>query len=498
MTGEKVKRVVVVGGGTAGWMCAVSLAKLIGRDLDVTLIESDEIGTVGVGEATIPTFFALHQLLKIDEAKFLAEVQGTIKLGISFENWKQLGEDYIHAFGYTGKSCWAAGFQHFWLKGKSLGISEEYSHYSPELMAAKANKFGLLKQNALNYAYHLDASAYAKFLRRMAEQNGVRRVEGKIVTVNQHESGDLSDVVLESGLSVSGDLFVDCSGFAALLIGKTLQTEYQDWSNWLPCDRAVAVQTASVAPPIPYTRSIARDFGWQWRIPLQSRVGNGMVYSSDYLSEDEAISTLLDNVEGEALTTPRVIKFRTGQRRQQWNKNCVSLGLAAGFLEPLESTSIHLIQRGIIRLMQMFPLQGITDADRDEFNRQMSDEYYFIRDFIIMHYHVTERDDTAFWRHCRTMDIPETLSHRLDLFKQSGRVFHGEGDVFAENSWTQVMLGQGLTPEQYHPIVNMMSERELESFLRSLKLSVDQVVKQLPSHEEFLARYCPAQTVAAR
>ena len=389
--------------------CAVSLAKLMGRDLDVTLIESDEIGTVGVGEATIPTFFALHQLLKIDEAKFLAEVQGTIKLGISFENWKQLGEDYIHAFGYTGKSCWAAGFQHFWLKGKSLGISEEYSHYSPELMAAKANKFGLLKQNALNYAYHLDASAYAKFLRRMAEQNGVRRVEGKIVTVNQHESGDLSDVVLESGLSVSGDLFVDCSGFAALLIGKTLQTEYQDWSNWLPCDRAVAVQTASVAPPIPYTRSIARDFGWQWRIPLQSRVGNGMVYSSDYLSEDEAISTLLDNVEGEVLTTPRVIKFRTGQRRQQWNKNCVSLGLAAGFLEPLESTSIHLIQRVIIRLMQMFPLQGITDADRDEFNRQMSDEYYFIRDFIIMHYHVTERDDSAFgvtvepWifqRHC--------------------------------------------------------------------------------------------------
>ena len=254
MAQQKIKKVVIVGGGTAGWMAAASLSKLIGRDLDISLIESDQIGTVGVGEATIPTFFALHQLLKINEAEFLSEVQGTIKLGISFENWRNKGEDYIHAFGYTGQSCWAAGFQHFWLKGKTLGISEEYSCYSPELMAAKANKFGLLKQNALNYAYHIDASLYAKFLRRLAEKNNVTRIEGKIIAVNQADDGDIKSVQLESGLTIDGDLFIDCSGFAALLIDKTLGTEYEDWSHWLPCDRAVAVQTKSVSPPIPYTR----------------------------------------------------------------------------------------------------------------------------------------------------------------------------------------------------------------------------------------------------
>ncbi len=492
---QKIKKVVIVGGGTAGWMAAASLSKLIGRDLDISLIESDQIGTIGVGEATIPTFFALHQLLKINEAEFLSEVQGTIKLGISFENWKNKGEDYIHAFGYTGQSCWAAGFQHFWLKGKTLGISEEYSCYSPELMAAKANKFGLLKQNALNYAYHIDASLYAKFLRRLAEKNNVTRIEGKIITVNQADDGDIKSVQLESGLTIDGDLFIDCSGFAALLIDKTLGTEYEDWSHWLPCDRAVAVQTKSVSPPIPYTRSIARECGWQWRIPLQSRVGNGLVFSSEHMSEDEATSALLNNVEGETLTTPRVIKFRTGQRTVQWNKNCVALGLSGGFLEPLESTSIHLIQRGIIRLMQMFPLSGITEADRDEFNRQMSDEYNFIRDFIIMHYHVTERTDTEFWRHCKNMDIPDSLDHRLRLFKDSGRVFQGEGDVFGENSWTQVMLGQGLTPEQYHPIVNMMSDNELERFLKGNRASVDNTLKQLPTHQQFIAQYCPAKPI---
>ena len=493
LTAQRIKKVVIVGGGTAGWMAAASISRLIGRDLNITLVESDEIGTVGVGEATIPTFFALHQLLKINEAEFLSEVQGTIKLGISFESWKNKGEDYIHAFGYTGKSCWAAGFQHFWLKGKGLGFSEEYSHYSPELMAAKANKFGLLKQNSLNYAYHIDASLYAKFLRRMAEESGVIRKEGKIVKVNQASDGNIQSVVLDSGLKVEGDLFIDCSGFSALLIDKTLGVEYEDWSHWLPCDSAIAVQTASVSSPIPYTRSIARDCGWQWRIPLQSRVGNGLVFSSQYMSDDEATQFLLNNVEGETLTTPRVIKFRTGQRKTQWSKNCVALGLAGGFLEPLESTSIHLIQRGIIRLMQMFPLTGITDADRDEFNRQMSDEYNFIRDFIIMHYHVTERSDTAFWRQCKTMDIPESLDHRLRLFKQSGRVFQGEGDVFGENSWTQVMLGQGLMPEQYHPIVDMMSDAELERFLKTNKAMVDQVVGQLPTHQQFLNQYCPVK-----
>ena len=472
-------------------MAAASIAGLIGRNLHVTLIESDEIGTIGVGEATIPTFFALHQLLKIDEADFLSEVHGGIKLGICFENWRALDESYIHAFGYTGQSCWAAGFQHFWLKGQHLKISKEYGKYSPELMAAKTGKFGFPKPQPLNYAYHIDASRYAKYLRKLAEQQGVQRIEGRIETVNQLPNGDIASVQLSSGNIISGDLFIDCSGFSGLLIDKTLHSPFEDWSHWLPCDRAIAVQTSSTEPPIPYTRSIARDFGWQWRIPLQSRTGNGLVFSSKFASDDEATNTLLANVSGDVLIEPRVIPFRTGQRPAQWTKNCIALGLAAGFLEPLESTSIHLIQRGIIRLMQMFPYGGVTQADQDEFNSQMSQEYNFIRDFIIMHYHLTERTDSEFWKRCQSMDIPDSLSHRLDLFKETGRVFQAEGDVFGENSWTQVMLGQGIKPKSYHPIVDMMNEEELFQFLAHQENKVTHLLSQLSNHEDFLAQYCP-------
>ncbi|MGB1190592.1 MAG: tryptophan halogenase family protein [Pseudomonadales bacterium] len=491
MTTNTIRNIVIVGGGTAGWMAAASIAALIGRNLHVTLIESDEIGTIGVGEATIPTFFALHQLLKIDEADFLSEVHGSIKLGICFENWRALDESYIHAFGYTGQSCWAAGFQHFWLKGQHLKISKEYGKYSPELMAAKTGKFGFPKPQPLNYAYHIDASRYAKYLRKLAEQQGVQRIEGRIETVNQLPNGDIASVQLSSGNIISGDLFIDCSGFSGLLIDKTLHSPFEDWSHWLPCDRAIAVQTSSTEPPIPYTRSIARDFGWQWRIPLQSRTGNGLVFSSKFASDDEATNTLLANVSGDVLIEPRVIPFRTGQRPAQWTKNCIALGLAAGFLEPLESTSIHLIQRGIIRLMQMFPYGGVTQADQDEFNSQMSQEYNFIRDFIIMHYHLTERTDSEFWKRCQSMDIPDSLSHRLDLFKETGRVFQAEGDVFGENSWTQVMLGQGIKPKSYHPIVDMMNEEELFQFLAHQENKVTHLLSQLSNHEDFLAQYCP-------
>jgi len=493
MKNQAVKNVVIVGGGTAGWMTAAALTKLIGKNLHISLVESDQIGTIGVGEATIPTFFALHQLLQINEAEFLAEVHGTIKLGIAFENWKQLDHQYIHAFGYTGQSCWAAGFQHFWLKAKTLGISEEYSRYSPELMAAVAGKFGLLQQNGLNYAYHIDATRYARYLRRLAEKSGARRIEGKIIQVKQTQDGDIASLHLDNGQTVQGDFFIDCSGFAGLLIDKTLNTGFQEWSQWLPCDRAVAVQTRSVSPPIPYTRSIAQACGWQWRIPLQSRVGNGLVYSSDYLSDDQATSLLLTNIQGDTLIEPRVIPFKTGQRHFHWKKNVVALGLAAGFLEPLESTSIHLIQRGIIRLMQMFPYGGINQPDQHEFNQQMSDEYEFIRDFIIMHYHITERTDTEFWRRNSAMSIPDSLQHRLSLFQESGRVFQAEGDVFGENSWTQVMLGQGLTPASYHPIVDMMSDHELRQFMRHQLQRVELVIKQLPDHNAFIAKYCPAR-----
>ncbi len=491
---KPVKNVVIVGGGTAGWMAAASLTKLLGKNLNITVIESDEIGTVGVGEATIPTMMTLHQLLKINEAEFIAAVQGTFKLGISFENWKQRGENYIHSFGLTGQDCWAGGFQHFWLKGRQRGISEDFGHYSTELMAAKAGKFAVLPNNGLSYAFHMDASLYAKYLRKIAEQHGGQRVEGKIVQVNLNsDSGFIDSVTLASGRTLEGDLFVDCSGFRGLLISETLKTEYDDWSQWLPCDSAVAVQTASVSEPVPYTRAIARESGWQWRIPLQSRVGNGLVFCSRHLSDDDAKAALLANVEGETLTQPRVIKFRTGQRVEHWRKNCVALGLAAGFVEPLESTSIHMVQRGIIRLLQMFPLDGISAPDIVEFNRQMTDEYLFIRDLVIMHYHVTERDDTPFWRECKSMAIPASLQHRLDLFKQTGRVFQQAGDVFAENNWTQVMIGQGLIPDQYHPIVDMMSDTELDNFLKTLRARVDHAVNQLPSHQQFINQYCAAQ-----
>ncbi len=469
----------------------MSIARLIGANLNVTLVESDAIGTIGVGEATIPPFRTLHRLLKIDEAEFLSKVQGTFKLAIRFENWRKNGHDYIHSFGTTGQGCWAAGFQHFWLKARALGFAEDYGRYAPELMAAVANKFGLLQENGLSYAYHIDATVYAGYLRQLAEQDGVTRVEGKIVEVHQTESGDISGVVLESGQAVKGDLFIDCTGFASLLIGKTLGTDFEDWTHWLPCDRAVAVQTEAVSEPIPYTRSIARESGWQWRIPLQTRVGNGLVYCSEYMSDDEATDSLLGNLEGETTTQPRVLRFRTGQRVKHWNRNCIALGLSAGFLEPLESTSIHLIQRGVIRLLQMFPYSGIVESERAEFNRQMDNEFRFIRDFIIMHYHVNERTDSEFWRRCRDMDIPDGLQHRLDLFRDTGRVFEAEYDIFRENSWIQVMLGQGIEPKSYHPIVDMISEQELRQFMQIQAQKVDHVLSQLPTHQEFISRYCP-------
>ena len=493
MQDKKIQKLVIAGGGTAGWMAAASFARTIGETLDIVLVESDVIGTVGVGEATIPTLLTLHEILKIKEQDFLKAVQGTFKLGISFEGWHDVGSDYIHSFGWTGKDSWAAGFQHFWLKGLKRGISKEFGEYCNEWLAAKENKFAVLPNQNLNYAYHMDASLYAQFLRKLAEADGVVRQEGKIDEVLQDgESGYITGLKLDSGMVIEGDLFIDCTGFRGLLIEQTLEAGYIDWTHWLPCNSAVAVQTQSVEPPIPYTRSIAREAGWQWRIPLQHRVGNGVVFSDKHWSDDEAVSKLLGNVEGEVLTDPRVLKFQTGTRKKHWHKNCVAMGLSSGFIEPLESTSIHLIQRSIIRLMQMFPYDGIRQPDIDEFNNQMSFEIENVRDFIILHYHVTERSDTEFWNQCRTMEIPESLSHRIELFRQSGRVFKVPTELFGENSWIQVMLGQGLLPEQYHPIVNMMTDEELERFLTGIHESVQGLVKQLPEHERFIDHYCRA------
>ena len=493
MSSKKIEKVVIAGGGTAGWMAAASLSQLIGKTIDVVLVESDVIGTVGVGEATIPTLLTLHEILKIKEQDFLKAVQGTFKLGISFENWKNVGEDYIHSFGWTGKDSWAAGFQHFWLKGMKRGISKEFGEYCNEWAAAKQRKFAVMPNQGLNYAYHFDASQYAKFLRGIAEEHGTVRQEGKIVEVQQNsESGFITGIKLDSGQLIEGDFFIDCTGFRGLLIEETLQAGYIDWTHWLPCNSAVAVQTESVGPPLPYTRSIARGAGWQWRIPLQSRTGNGLVFSDDHWSDDQATNMLLENVEGKVLTDPRVLKFRTGSRVKHWHKNCVAMGLSSGFIEPLESTSIHLIQRSIIMLMQMFPYDGVRQPDIDEFNNQMHFEIENVRDFIILHYHVTERSDTEFWNQCRTMDIPDSLTHRIELFKQSGRVFKIPTELFGENSWIQVMLGQGLIPEQYHPIVNMMSDEELEQFLTGIPGAVGKLVSQLPEHERFIDHYCRA------
>ena len=487
---KKKQRLVIAGGGTAGWMAAAAFTRLLGKEVDVTLIESSEIGTVGVGEATIPTLVFFHKLLKINEQEFMAQTNATFKLGINFENWKDLEHAYLHAFGVTGKDCWAAGFQHFWMRGLKEGLATDFGDYCLERKAAEANKFAHLPNNGLNYAYHIDATRYAGFLRKLAEQEGLRRIDSTIKEVTTREQdGFITALTLASGEVIEGDFFVDCTGFKGLLIEKALHTGYEDWSHWLPCDSAVAVQTESVGEPIPYTRCIAHEAGWQWRIPLQNRVGNGMVFCSNYFSDDEVIEKLLNNVEGKPLNDPRVIHFRTGKRRKQWNRNCLALGLASGFLEPLESTSIHLIQQGIVRFLRMFPTAGIVQEDIDEFNRQADFDIEHIRDFIILHYHVTNRTDSPFWRHCRQMDIPASLRHRIDLFKKTGRVFR-EGSELFDDSWQQVMIGQGLMPQSYHPIVDTMSRQELETLLNSIKQGIEKTVAKLPPHQDYITRFC--------
>ena len=487
-----VRRVVIAGGGTAGWMVAACLSKTLGKGLEIKLVESEEIGTVGVGEATIPTLLTYQELVGIPEQEFMAETQATFTLGIKFEGWRNVGEDYIHSFGLTGTDHWTAGFQHFWLKGRERGLARDYGEYCLELRAAEENRFAHLPRAGMNYAFHLDASLYARYLRKLSEGHGVQRIEGKIAEVVSHPDGDIAALRLADGTLVEGDLFVDCTGMRSLLLGETLGVKYQDWSHWLPCNRAVAVQTRSVGPAIPYTRSIAHPFGWQWRIPLQHRVGNGMVYSNRHVSDDEALATLLKNVEGEVLTTPRVIPFLPGQREKVWERNCVAIGLSSGFLEPLESTSIHLIQRGIIRLLQSFPTEGVRQVDIDEVNFKAASEMEHIRDFIILHYKVTNRADSRFWDYCRTMDVPATLQHRIDLFRETGRVFRAGNELFAENSWIQVMLGQGITPQQHHQIADLMDDRELGGFLDEIRTRVERTVAQLPQHLDYVTRYAPA------
>jgi len=490
MEPQRIRRVVIAGGGTAGWIAAFGLVRHLSHVLDITLVESDEIGTVGVGESTIPTSRTFHQYVGVEEADFVRATGSTFKLGISFEDWRAEGHRYFHPFGRLGHSTWLVDFQHFWLHAQDLGFGGDIGDYCLEQQAALAGRFQWTQELGTNYAYHLDAGLYGKYLRGLAEAAGVKRIEGKIAEVRQNATtGDIASLVLESGQEIEGDLFFDCTGFRGLLIGEALGVPFDDWSHWLPTDSAIAVQTSEVEPPRPYTRAMAHKSGWMWRIPLQHRVGNGIVFSSAHMSPDQAERLLCEKIEGQTLTEPRLIRFRAGCRRKVWVKNCIALGLSSGFIEPLESTSIHLIMIAIARLLQIFPYAGIDEAVAERFNVQALRELEGIRDFIVLHYHVTDREDSEFWRHCREMEVPDSLASRLALFRDAAHAFQDSHDLFAVNSWVQVMLGQGLIPRNYHPAVLQMPEDRLRESLDAVRARIGRAVAAMPTHEAWLRAF---------
>lgn len=493
MNKQGVKRVVIVGGGTAGWISAAILVRMLGKNLDITLVESQDIGSVGVGEATIPPIMVLNQALGIDQADFMSKTNATIKLGIEFENWRRPDHKYMHAFGKLGRDFPFCGFEQLWLKGLKEGVSSDFWDYSLNYQAAKLGKFAMLDSipktdmQGLVYAFHFDAGLYAHYLRDFSERAGVTRFEGIVERVDvDSSSGDVVSLQLQNSDELTADLFIDCSGFQGLLINDALGAGYEDWSHWLPCDRAIAVQCEATYPVKPYTQSIAHDAGWRWRIPLTKRTGNGVVYSSAHLSEDEATQRLLDSLDGAATTEPRALRFRAGRREVQWKNNCVAIGLSSGFLEPLESTSIHLIQTAVIRLLKLFPHNGFKESEVAEYNRQAKDEIEHIRDFIILHYHATEREDSAFWRACKRMEIPASLQHKIDLFRESGKVYNPSEALFANEAWQQVLIGQGVVPQDYHPLADAMTSQQLAEYHRNIKSIIAQVIDKLPQHQDFL------------
>lgn len=493
----KIQKVVIVGGGTAGWMAAAMLARVMGNLVKIQLIESDDIGTVGVGEATIPQIKLFNSVLGLDENDFLRNTQGTFKLGIQFNNWARKGDSYMHAFGGIGIDLGLLDFYQYWLKSQQLDQANSLWDYSLNAAAAEANAYapmarvGDTRLPGINYAYHFDASLFAQYLRKYCTQFSVIRTEGKITETRLRATdGFIESVVLESSEIIAGDLFIDCSGFRGLLIEEALHTGYDDWSGFLPCDRAIAVPSAAVEPLLPYTKATAHTAGWQWRIPLQHRIGNGHVYSSRFMSDDEATAILLNNIDGELLAQPRLLRFTTGKRKKFWNKNCVALGLASGFMEPLESTSIHLVQFALGKLIDMFPRQDFSLVDTNEFNRQLSAEYEHIRDFLILHYHATERTDSDFWNYCRTMKVPESVTRKLELFKAGGRIYREDNELFAELGWLQVMLGQRVKPLSYHPLVDALSAQQLSEYLENVKVIVNKAVAQLPLHRDYILKNC--------
>ena len=486
---REVKKIVIAGGGTAGWMAAAALAKLVARPLQISLVESESIGTIGVGEATIPSILTINRMLQIPEPDFIKLTSGTFKLGIQFENWRTAGSSYIHSFGETGQGSWAAGFHHFWLKGRSIGIEYDYGDYCAELLAARNERFAITSKNRLNYAYHLDATKYAAYLRSLAEGAGVTRIEGRITNVEVAGDGYITNLELDNGAkTIDGDLFIDCTGFQALLASKGLGVGYDNWSEWLPANRAWAAQSELTEHPKPYTRAIAHQAGWRWKIPLQHRTGNGLVYSNDFMEEQDAQDLLVRSVPEALITAPKPIAFTTGQRSRYWEKNCITLGLSSGFIEPLESTSIHMIQNGIMWLLLMFPDPLIEQSTVRQYNNQIRTEAEYIRDFIVLHYTANERYGEAFWDHCRNMTLPESLSHRIDMFRSTGRVFQAQDDIFTENSWVQVLLGQGVVPKTYHNIVEAIEPAELESYLKSIRGQAAETVQGLPMHADYIKR----------
>jgi len=495
MNDPRIRRIVIVGGGTAGWMAAALLAKALGAGVAIRLVESAEIGTVGVGEATIPQIRHINRFLGLDEDDMLRAVHGTYKLGVQLNGFGRLGDSYLHAFGDLGLPLGLTPFHHYWLRSRSRADAPDLWAYSLNAAAAAENRFAPLESvpnspiGGIRYAYHFDASRYAQYLREHIAPGAVQRIEGKVVDVRLRAGdGFIESLQLDNGEIVEGDFFIDCSGFRGLLIEGALNTGYENWQHWLPCDRALAVASAPGGPMRPYTQASARTAGWQWRIPLRHRVGNGHVYCSRFISDDEAAAQLLANLETEALGDPRPLRFVTGMRALAWNRNCLALGLAAGFMEPLESTSIHLVQSGINRLLAMFPDRHCEQQLVDEYNRQTRFEYERVRDFLILHYKATERTDTPFWQQCGAMDIPPALTRRIELFRCTGMIFREADELFTETGWVQVLLGQRIEPARHHPLADALTAEQLDGFLADIRTLVGRAKNTLPPHHEFVAR----------
>ena len=492
-----LQRIVIVGGGSAGWMTAAALSSMLGGlGTSIELVESDAIGTVGVGEATIPDMLNFNRMLGIDEAEFMAATDATFKLGIEFVNWGKVGERYFHPFGKHGVDMQGIDFHQYWLAAQNRGHAEPIERYSMSAHAAYAGKF--VHPNAdpksprshIRYAYHFDATRYAAYLRRYAEANGVVRTEGRVSNVGLNaESGAVERLTLDDGRAVEGDFFFDCTGFRALLMRGALGTKFRDWSEWLPCDSAQTVACEHNGPVPPYTRATARDAGWQWRIPTQKRTGNGHLYCSDFISDQDAQDVLVQSLDGAPLGEPRKIAFKTGCLETFWEKNVVGIGLSSGFLEPLESTSLYLIQTGISKFISLFPTADTPRAVVDEYNRQMRTEFEQVRDFIILHYKTTQRDDTPFWRRCRDMDIPNSLSRKIELFREAGRIFRDDDELFTRPSWVAVMVGQNMLPERVDPMVAQLPPAQIEHSLASMRAGMMRAADALPVHAAYLAQF---------